>query len=59
MNVKMIVHSCVTGRDDIWLAFNDEPDMADEAFVENGVNGFAVVMPARGETFYFCSFGLG
>ena len=59
MNVEMVVHSCVPGRDDIRLAFNDEPDVADEAFVKNAVYGFAVVMPARRETFYFCSFGLG
>ena len=40
----MIVHTRVTGRDHIRLAFDDESNVTDESFVENPVDRFAIIL---------------
>jgi hypothetical protein len=57
MDHEAIADACVAGRDNERLAVNDEPDMADEAFVENGIDGFAIVNTTFGQPTDFCLFG--
>src|SRR5205807_6295774 len=48
---KPIADSCETGRDHIWLAFEYEPDVANECRVEDRVDRLAIEMAALGQAF--------
>jgi hypothetical protein len=42
MNVKHVCDAGKTGRDDVRLPIDNEPDVANKCLVKNGVNSFAV-----------------
>ena len=48
MNVDLLAGAGISGRDDVRLAVDDESDMADEAFVQDGVHLCLVVDAAHG-----------
>src|SRR5436309_6285013 len=49
MNEHLVTEARVTGGNHEWLAINREANMADETFVENLIDQFAVVAAARSE----------
>ena len=46
MQVDGLLYADIAGRDDVRLLVDDEPNVADEAFIKDCVNGLPVV-PAR------------
>jgi hypothetical protein len=53
----LILYPRKVDRDDIGLFGLHETDVTDEGFIEDLVDGFAVVQPALGSTFDPVSFG--
>ena len=50
MDVQDVAVACVNRGDDERLAVGDEPHVADQSFIENRIDGFAVVSTSLGQT---------
>src|SRR5215211_5379700 len=58
MNVKLVVHACVSSRDHERLSFGRKADVADKSFVQNPVDSLAIEMTAFGEPLELRALGL-
>src|SRR5215212_5453868 len=45
-----IFHPGEIDRDDIWLTLYGKPHVADERFVQNAIDGFAVILSSLGDS---------
>src|SRR6266540_4311004 len=59
MQYDAILHSREIDRDHIGLSLIHKPNMADQCFVQNAVDGLAVILPALGESFDAVAIGPG